>query len=485
MSLLKPLNTAIYNRLSRFDWLLRGEAKVKSFRDFTRVPGQVFVSGDYESATDNLSMEVQQAILSSLLDNASWVPQGIRDLASASQQGVLSFEGKEYLQKRGQLMGNLLSFPLLCIVNYLAFRFYTKSRRGEIPVKINGDDIVFRASKEIAEKWMNGVKGSGLVLSRGKTMVHSTYFSLNSKLFAARGSSVKLVPSIRSTAFGFKDVEDGVYSLRGRWQRVLQDYPCSKRKRVVLGTHFLRLNTKYVVASRRSVTRGLDMVMPYQSLMACNLWRRECFYLSFPKEDPLPISPKASSNLRIPEGWECRRIEEPTEEMLSVQREIGPLFLALAWENGEVSDEALARARYEEAVRLAPSFRAANIKSRRKQARLLRLSLANTRRFLKPSILRDGRVLRDPAEIVKIYRPGGKRLWLPIGFLNRDQFSLKGLGTVQEEKHLEPTPGLCLGRGTVWDCSSEDEQPRLVQALPGAKVKLFKGYIGIGAPTCF
>nr|UYL95452.1 MAG: RNA-dependent RNA polymerase [Tonghua Botou tick virus 3] len=484
MSLLKPLNTAIYNKLSRFDWLLRGEAKVKSFKDFTRKPGEVFVSGDYESATDNLSMETQKSILSPILENATWVPNGIRDLAAASQQGILSFGGEEFLQRRGQLMGNLLSFPLLCIVNYLAFRYYTGTRRGELPVKINGDDIVFRSSPEIAEKWMAGVKGSGLVLSRGKTMINGSYFSLNSKLFVGRGK-VKLVPSIRSTAFGFKDVEDGVYSLRGRWKRVIQDFPCSRRKKVVLATHFLRLNVRFVVASRRSITRGLDMGIPYEAIMANNLWRRECFYLSFPKEDPLPISPKASENLRIPEGWECRRVENETEEMKEKNKEIGPLFVQLAWNLDECSDIKLAQARYEEQVRLAPAFRPSVIKSRKKQARLLKLSTANTRRFLKPSILRDGRVLKDPCEIVKIYRPGGKRLWLPIGFLHRDQFSLKGLGRDRQEIQGDPTPGISLGRGTVWDCSSEDDEPRLIQCLPGARVKLFKGYIGIGPPTSF
>jgi len=484
MSLLKPLNTAIYNRLSRFDWLLRGEATKKSFKNFLRVPGEVFVSGDYESATDNLCMEVQREILSSILDNTVSVPSGIRDLARSSQQMELELDGQLYSQRRGQLMGNLLSFPLLCIVNYLAFRYYTGSQKGEIPVKINGDDIVFRCKPEIAEKWANGVVGSGLTLSKGKTMIHRTYFSLNSKLFSARGSQVSIVPAIRSTAFGYKDVQDGVASLRGRWCRVIADFPCSKRKRVVLGTHFLRINARYVVASRRSITRGLDMNIPYQSIMATNLWRRECFYLSFQKEEPLPISPEASDRLRIPEGWECRRVEEPTKEMEDVQREIGPLFLEFAWEKEEVKDGRVARARYEEQVKLAPTYRPQQIVSRRKQARLLGLSLSNTARFLKPSILRDGRVLRDPAEIVKIYRPSGKRFWLPIGFLSRDQFSLKGLGADHFECD-DPTPGLKLGRGTVWDCSVDDAEPTLIQCYPGARVKIFSGFIGIGPPTCF
>nr|UYL94532.1 MAG: RNA-dependent RNA polymerase [Botourmiaviridae sp.] len=487
MSLLKPLNTSIYNRLSRFDWLLRGEATLKAFRGFKRKQGEVFVSGDYESATDNLSMDVQKGILSAILENSHSVPQGVKDLAADSQELDLLLEGQIYRQRRGQLMGNLLSFPLLCIVNYLAFRFYTGTAKGELPVKINGDDIVFRSTPEVAKKWSDGVVGSGLTLSKGKTMVHKTYFSLNSKLFTARSKNLRIVPAIRSTAFGFKDVEDGVYSVSGRWKRVLQDFPCSKRKCEVLAKHFLRLNCKYVVASRRSITRGLDMRVPVGAIMSVNLWRRECFYLSFPKEEPLPLSPQARATLRIPEGWECRRVENPTEEMFEKEKEIGPAFLEFAWDGKGFSREispAERREDYKRQVALSPSYRPGLIKSRKKQARLLGLSLQNTKRFLKPTILRDGRVLRDPYEIVRIYRPSGKRMWLPIGFLSREQFSLKGLGADPEPEWSDPTPGLSLGRGTVWDCSSEDGET-LIQCLPGAKVKLFNGFIGIGPPTCF
>jgi hypothetical protein len=37
----------MYDHLSRFPWLLRGDAKTRKFREFVHVPGEVFVSGDY------------------------------------------------------------------------------------------------------------------------------------------------------------------------------------------------------------------------------------------------------------------------------------------------------------------------------------------------------------------------------------------------------------------------------------------------------
>jgi hypothetical protein len=119
MNSLRPLHSSIYNHLSRFSWLLRGDAKAGRFSDFVRKPGEVFVSGDYESATDNLNGPVQREILRMILDQTHHVPSGIKERAMASMQSDIEFDGKVYHQKRGQLMGNLLSFPLLCIVNYL------------------------------------------------------------------------------------------------------------------------------------------------------------------------------------------------------------------------------------------------------------------------------------------------------------------------------------------------------------------------------
>jgi hypothetical protein len=56
----------------------------------------------------------------------------------------------EPLESEGHLMGNLLCFVLLCLENYCAFRWVFGP---EVPVRINGDDIVFRAKEEDYKKW--------------------------------------------------------------------------------------------------------------------------------------------------------------------------------------------------------------------------------------------------------------------------------------------------------------------------------------------
>jgi len=415
LNILRPLHTAIYNHISQFDWLLRGEANVSSFKNFESREGEVFVSGDYESATDNLNLVVQKLILSKILRTATGVPEHIKRMARASQELDISPPGGSPVRLRtGQLMGNLLSFPLLCIVNYLAFRYYAKVG-PEIPVRINGDDIVFRAAAPVARRWMDGVVGSGLTLSVGKTLVCPQYFTLNSCLFRGRRSGLPVrVPCVRSTAFGFGMPDDGVAGLTGRWHRVRKDYPCSSRGVAILESWFLKVNVRYIVASRRSLTRGLDMKFSYGAIARNNLWKREVWYLSQEKETPMPAKPALLDQCRIPEGWELRRVENVTKEIRKKCREAGPAFIELAWSPATLTERERC-ARFMEAKKLAPYYNPGKPTSSTKRARLLGLAKCNVKRYLKPGLLRDSGWTTDPYKILSIYRPVGKKIWLPVG----------------------------------------------------------------------
>jgi len=330
-------------------------------------------------------------------------------------------------------MGNLLSFPLLCLVNYLAFRYYGGyEETRDLPCKINGDDIVFRGPPRVVENWKRGVVGSGLVLSKGKTMEHRRYFSLNSRLFVSSVNSSSLVPSVRSSAFGYRAPNDPVASLPGRWARVLKDFPCGAARREVLCEEFLRWNARYVVASRRSLTRGLDMKVSYLALVRTSLWKRETWYLSMEKESPLPASPGMCDEQRIPEGWECVRVT-PTKEVMEASKGIGAAFIAQAWDTSGVI-KALGSykdrlSRYKEKVAMSPYYSPRSGPRRSTVFRMLmceegfgpfgyhpRTSGRDVYRWSRPAILRDGRVVRSPEEILRVSRPVGKRVWLPVGF---------------------------------------------------------------------
>jgi len=133
-----------------------------------------------------------------------------------------------------------------------------------------------------------------------------------------------LIGCVRSTAFGFGKLEDGVAGLAGRWRRVLKDYPCSKRVRLILEEWFLRVNVRFIVASRRSLTRGLDIKFDPYAICRNNLWKREVHYLSLEKEFPMPARPALLDQLRIPDGWELRRVENVTKQLKRVSAGSGP-----------------------------------------------------------------------------------------------------------------------------------------------------------------
>jgi hypothetical protein len=192
-SYLTPLHKLIYDRISRERWLLRGEATPDKFAEFCRQDGEVFVSGDYESATDNLNRYVSMAILLTLEETSSYTPPSVWKLAHETLRN--RFEDGS-LQQTGQLMGSVLSFPLLCMQNYFAFRYAIPRR---VPVRINGDDIVFRATKYEADRWFEQVGHSGLVVSKGKTLVLKSCFSLNSSFFHSLDDGCEAIPVIRSS----------------------------------------------------------------------------------------------------------------------------------------------------------------------------------------------------------------------------------------------------------------------------------------------
>lgn len=417
LNLLRPLHSALYNHISRYDWLLRGDAKATRFKDFVRKEGEFFCSGDYESATDNLNANVQRCILESILNNSTSIPKGIRDLALQSQELELYARGcPKVTQRRGQLMGNLLSFPLLCIVNYLGFRYFV----GEHPVKINGDDIVFRAPMWKISRWMEGVGAAGLTLSKGKTLVDSRFFSLNSRLFEARGKKVSQVPIVRSTALGMRQDRYRLSSMAGRFYSCA-DGPWSRKRLTLIRTWFLKFNRQDILRSRRSVTRGLGLRARYEELVAAGLWARERAYLSFPAgvETPLPTPPAVLEQLRVPTGWSLRSAASVPRRIRRECREmIGPAFVECAWSDAALST----RDHFDEVGQVNFSFGLSEPRRLGKFSRLLQISKSEVARKIasyRPSITIPSVPRKiwcpDTARYLTLVSAGGQKWELPLG----------------------------------------------------------------------
>jgi len=323
---LRPLHLSMYDHMSHFKWLLRGDAKASRFGSFTKT-GEVFVSGDYESATDNLSSEVQLTILKAVLDGASTVPFGIKQHAVSTYTSLLSGEGREVQQSRGQLMGQLTSFPLLCLVNYLVFKYHVPRN---VPVLVNGDDIVFRASPSEAERWMQGVGKCGLTLSVGKTLVHKRYFSLNSTCFDAGLRNVRFVPFVRpKSIWSTKETAaERVASLEGRFYSLTKGF--GKDRASTFQSLFCSQNAYEINLSRRSVTRGLGLSVKEGTLRRCKLWARELFYLKNDSEPPLPYNMELM-RVGLPDGYK----QVSRHSVSDFDREIGQALF-----NAEMIDRA-------------------------------------------------------------------------------------------------------------------------------------------------
>lgn len=101
---------------------------------------------------------------------------------------------EKYLMKNGQLMGSPLSFPILCAINYVAYRSalkqyvrdlggdWTKAEMLEMPVRVNGDDILFKCNKHFYHSyWKPSVAAIGFTLSPGKNYVSSAFLTVKSE----------------------------------------------------------------------------------------------------------------------------------------------------------------------------------------------------------------------------------------------------------------------------------------------------------------
>jgi len=226
---LKPLHTSVYDHLRRQRWLSVGDVTGKSLAraGFVKDSDSVLTSGDYKSATDNLSIEAAEVILETILEGAISVSPFVREYALASLRPVLGCKklGIQGLKpKIGQMMGSYLSFPLLCLQNRFAFLWALRSsglspRESErTPCLINGDDILFSSTPRVSKVWMETVSSLGLEVERTKTSVSESFGSLNSTLLKWSGNNLRVVPTLR---FGRLRGTDFVTSLSREFRQWL------------------------------------------------------------------------------------------------------------------------------------------------------------------------------------------------------------------------------------------------------------------------
>jgi hypothetical protein len=193
-------------------------------------PDDEWLSIDYSAATDGLSARLSQKVLTTLLqhlygvnpqlylimigvlaphfieypetfdydreDDGSfvqvWVPSTKQLGKKGAHWALREFDTTidPVMQRNGQLMGSILSFPVLCLANIALYLLVRNEVRGPLApedqmdirklVLINGDDMIYIGNREEWELHQYLGAKMGLALSPGKAYHHRRYANINS-----------------------------------------------------------------------------------------------------------------------------------------------------------------------------------------------------------------------------------------------------------------------------------------------------------------
>jgi len=161
--------------------------------------GQKLLSGDYEAATDNLKSWVSEIIWNQIC----FVLKLSEEERAIGLNLLTGHMFGKTPQKSGQLMGSIISFPILCIANFALCRrvcevsdgVFNASSSGQeymecdIPIYryrgfINGDDCTLILGDFGRRLWSEVGLLMGLVESLGKTYFSDEFVEINSRLYA-------------------------------------------------------------------------------------------------------------------------------------------------------------------------------------------------------------------------------------------------------------------------------------------------------------
>lgn len=166
---------------------------------------------DYSGATDGLSWSFSSMILRYLLakrptreldialrvlgPHELWYPKRKNSLGCPTGFEVGG------LQTNGQLMGSILSFPILCLANLATYLLTMAERHSRMEnedvlngVLVNGDDMVYAAPPDLWGRHCRVSRDLGLEMSVGKAYHHSEYANINSTSVLYRISNEKATP---------------------------------------------------------------------------------------------------------------------------------------------------------------------------------------------------------------------------------------------------------------------------------------------------
>jgi hypothetical protein len=147
---------------------------------------------DYSAATDKLSARLSASILNYLIEGQDPAMCNMWRSVLAPHMCEYPFPFSDDVQpvqqRNGQLMGSILSFPILCLANlglYLSvIREDPRSLADKLKgVLVNGDDMLYVAPKSLWNDHVQLGAAVGLSMSPGKAYHHPVYANANSACY--------------------------------------------------------------------------------------------------------------------------------------------------------------------------------------------------------------------------------------------------------------------------------------------------------------
>jgi hypothetical protein len=162
-------------------WIYRIEEVIKRiYQRGDLLDEPLWLSGDYTAATDNFPMWVTEALVEGILSEIKHEPTRRWVRWEISPHEMRYPKGVTGIQTSGQLMGSLLSFPLLCFLNDFVMK---ESGFDPLSYLVNGDDVVAFSQIEEINQWKELAPRVGLSLSIGKNFIDPDFCTVNSQLF--------------------------------------------------------------------------------------------------------------------------------------------------------------------------------------------------------------------------------------------------------------------------------------------------------------
>jgi hypothetical protein len=154
-----------------------------------------YLSVDYQDATNLMAKWVSDELITILVEHLELSSTENEMFRNGLTDHLIQLNQKKFpntpaaRQKRGQLMGSVVSFPLLCLVNMTLLRMAKEIDAGryltlkQAGIMVNGDDGSMRCSIRGKLAWEALSSWVGLKPSVGKVYFSKEFLNMNSRTF--------------------------------------------------------------------------------------------------------------------------------------------------------------------------------------------------------------------------------------------------------------------------------------------------------------